>query len=110
MEFRRVLFRSLLLVAGFFAWQAWRVPESTEPLRAVPLTTLPGVARYPSFSADGNYMAFAWTAPRQENTDVSVQQIGAGPPSRLRSEERRVGKEGVSTGKCRWSPDHKKKK
>src|SRR3546814_26944 len=27
-----------------------------------------------------------------------------------RSEERRVGKEGVSTGKCRWARNHKKKK
>src|SRR3546814_20137376 len=27
-----------------------------------------------------------------------------------RSEERRVGKEGVRTCKCRWSPDHLKKK
>src|SRR3546814_10951203 len=29
---------------------------------------------------------------------------------RLRSEERRVGKECVSTGRSRWSPSHKKKK
>src|SRR3546814_20005572 len=28
----------------------------------------------------------------------------------LRSEERRVGKECVSTGRSRWSPDHYKKK
>src|SRR3546814_18375742 len=27
-----------------------------------------------------------------------------------RSEERRVGEEGVSTGKYRWTPDHYKKK
>src|SRR3546814_17724304 len=26
-----------------------------------------------------------------------------------RSEERRVGKECVSTGRCRWAPEHKKK-
>src|SRR3546814_11100615 len=31
-------------------------------------------------------------------------------PSRARSEERRVGKECVSTCKTRWSPDHEKKK
>jgi eukaryotic-like serine/threonine-protein kinase len=35
---------AVLLVAGFFAWRAWRAPENTEPLRAVPLTTLLGVA------------------------------------------------------------------
>src|SRR3546814_20960476 len=33
-----------------------------------------------------------------------------GPPSRGRSEERRVGKGGVSTGKVRWGPSHSKQK
>src|SRR3546814_18594147 len=32
------------------------------------------------------------------------------PVERGRSEERRVGKEGVSTCRSRWSPKHKKKK
>ena len=73
----------VLLVAGFFAWRAWRAPESTEPLRAVPLTTLPGVQRYPSFSPDGNHVAFTWTGPKQDNHDIYVQQIGAGSPLRL---------------------------
>src|SRR3546814_4928823 len=31
---------------------------------------------------------------------------GAGSPEFLRSEERRVGKEGVSTCRSRWSPYH----
>src|SRR3546814_13251018 len=31
-------------------------------------------------------------------------------PPDARSEERRVGKEGVSTGRTRWSPDTEKKK
>src|SRR3546814_12981754 len=33
-----------------------------------------------------------------------------GAKAAIRSEERRVGKEGVSTGRARGSPDHKKKK
>src|SRR3546814_11076987 len=33
-----------------------------------------------------------------------------GRPRRTRSEERRVGKEWVSTCRSRWSPSHKKKK
>src|SRR3546814_19417881 len=45
-------------------------------------------------------------------------ETAASPPAPLpsllrhpdRSEERRVGKEGVRTGSSRWSPDHKKKK
>src|SRR3546814_14714758 len=39
--------------------------------------------------------------------------IGAGlkpEDARYRSEERRVGKEGCSTCRSRWSPEHKKKK
>ena len=72
-----------LVVAGFFAWRAWRAPESTEPVRAVPLTTLPGVAHYPSLSPDGNYVAFTWNGPRQDNPDIYVQQIGVGSPLRL---------------------------
>src|SRR3546814_15865096 len=36
--------------------------------------------------------------------------VGNSPPSIKRSEERRVGKECVSTGRSRWSPYHSKKK
>jgi dipeptidyl aminopeptidase/acylaminoacyl peptidase len=62
--------------------QTWRTPGAGRSARAVPLTTLPGVARYPSLSADGNYVAFAWTG-RRGNTDIYVQQIGAGSQLRL---------------------------
>jgi Tol biopolymer transport system component len=77
---------AVLLVAGFLAWRAWRGPEgapSTEPLRALPLTTLPGVHRYPSFSPDGNHVAFTWAGPKQNTAHIYVQQIGAGSPLRL---------------------------
>ena len=73
----------VLLVAGFLVWRAWRAPESGEPLRAVPLTTLPGMTRYPSLSPDGNHVAFTWTGPKQDNPDIYMQQIGAGSPLRL---------------------------
>ncbi|MGH9659099.1 MAG: protein kinase domain-containing protein, partial [Bryobacteraceae bacterium] len=73
----------VLLVAGFFAWRGWRAPESTAPLRAVPLTTLPGVQRYPSLSPDGNHVAFSWNGPKQDNPDIYVQQIGSGRPLQL---------------------------
>ncbi len=73
----------LVLAGTFFAWRAWREPVRTEPLAAVPLTTLPGVARYPSFSPDGDHVAFTWTGPKQDNPDIYVQQIGSGSPFRL---------------------------
>jgi len=72
----------VMLIAGFLTWRASRAPENTEPLFAVPLTTLGGVQGYPSFSPDGDYVAFTWTGPKRDNPDIYVQQIGAGSPSR----------------------------
>src|SRR6267154_1195804 len=67
---------AVLLAAGFFSWRAWRAgPEgtpSTEPLRATPLTTLPGLHRYPSFSPDGDHVAFTWAAPKQDTAHIYV--------------------------------------
>jgi eukaryotic-like serine/threonine-protein kinase len=86
LSFRRWAWSALLpvlLLAGFFTWRMWRAPENTEPLQAVPLTTQPGVHRYPSFSPDGNHVAFTWTGSKQDNQDIYVQQIGAGSPLRL---------------------------
>ena len=72
--------------------------ESKEPLRAVPLTTQ-GVARYPSFSPDGNYVAFSWNGLKQDNPDIYVQQIGApGPPFRLTTDA-------ANDYNPAWSPD-----
>ena len=78
----------VLLVAGYFAWRTWRTPESTEPLRAVALTTFPGAELYPSFSPDGNHVAFTWDGPKQDNTDIYVQMIGSGSPLRLTTDPR----------------------
>ena len=88
----------VLLAAGYFAWQAWRTPESTEPPRAVPLTAFPGAELYPSFSPDGNHVAFTWTGPKQDNPDIYVQQIGAGSPLRLTTDPH-------SDNNPAWSPD-----
>ena len=73
----------VLLVAAYAAWRATPSPESVTPLRAVPLLSLPGVTRSPSFSPDGNQVAFGWTGPAGNNQDIYVQQIGAGTPLRL---------------------------
>jgi Tol biopolymer transport system component len=68
------------LVAAY-VWTQTRPPqERAAPLRAIPLTAQPGEVGYPSFSPDGNYVAFTWTGPKQDNRDVYVQQIGAGSP------------------------------
>jgi serine/threonine protein kinase len=88
----------VVFAASVFAWRALRPPASSEPLAAVPLTTLPGVVRYPSFSPDGDRVAFTWTGTTQDNPDIYVQQIGAGSPLRLTSDAR-------NDYSPVWSPD-----
>jgi serine/threonine protein kinase len=88
----------VLVAAGFVAWQAGRTPDAAEPLRAIPLTTLPGVQRYPSFSPDGNHVAFAWTGSKQDNSDIYVQMIGSGSPLRLTTDP-------SNDYNAAWSPD-----
>jgi Tol biopolymer transport system component/DNA-binding winged helix-turn-helix (wHTH) protein len=69
------------------AW--WLRPGNTsrpEPV-PVPFTSYPGNEISPTFSPDGNEVAFAWnTAPTMEkkgNFDIYVKQIGGGDPVRL---------------------------
>jgi Tol biopolymer transport system component len=64
----------------------------------VPLTALPGVVRSPTFSPDGNHVAFTWNGPRQDNSDVYVLQIGAGAPLRLTTDA-------ATDYSPAWSPD-----
>ncbi|MET0621160.1 MAG: DUF5050 domain-containing protein, partial [Thermoanaerobaculia bacterium] len=47
---------------------------------------------------DGSQVAFAWTAPRQDNSDVYVQMIGQGEPLRLT-------KDALDDYNPVWSPD-----
>src|SRR3546814_11232599 len=46
----------------------------------------------------------------QQFDDVRAKATRGGRMSHRRSEERRVGKECVSTCRSRWSPEHEKKK
>ena len=88
----------VLIAAGYVAWRAMPSPDSATPLRAVPLTSLPGVVRSPTFSPDGNHVAFTWSGPTQDNPDIYVQQIGAGSPLRLTTDA-------ANDYSPAWSPD-----
>jgi Tol biopolymer transport system component len=50
--------------------------------RTVPLTTLPGLERFPEFAPDGKQIAFSWDGDNG-NEDVYVKLIAAGNPLRL---------------------------
>ena len=85
---RRLLWAlSIAAVLAFAAVGVWlvrsknRAPEA--PLVAVPLTSYPGIERWPSFSPDGTQVAFAWNGEKQDNWDIYVKQIGVEPPYRL---------------------------
>jgi len=55
-------------------------------LSVLPLNSSLGSETHPSFSPDGNQIAFTWDGPRQDNFDIYVQLIGGGEPLRLTSD------------------------
>jgi Tol biopolymer transport system component len=67
-------------------------------LRAVPLTAYPGFETDPSFSPDGNQIAFSWNGEKQDNYDIYVKLIGPGAPLRLTTDP-------AEDRSPAWSPD-----
>jgi serine/threonine protein kinase len=87
------------LAGAFLLWRRpWSGRGPAEAVAAVPLTTLPGITRYPSFSPDGDRVAFTWSGGHQDNPDVYVQQIGSGSPFRLTADS-------ANDFNPAWSPD-----
>ena len=81
----------------WFVRTARKAPEPT--LTTVPLTTYPGFQFEPSFSPDGNQVAFGWDGYKQDNADIYVKLIGtSGPPLRLSTDT-------LPDFSPAWSPD-----
>jgi serine/threonine protein kinase len=86
---RRLAWAGALLAAftlgGVTLWlmrSPGKPPEAA--LNPAPLTTYSGFQARPSFSPDGNQVAFAWNGEKQDNFDIYVKMIGTnGPPLRL---------------------------
>jgi serine/threonine protein kinase len=75
---------ALAAIAAFGLWLGRRSPPAPEaPLVATPLTSNPGSEIQPSFSPDGNEVAFAWDGEKQDNFDIYRKLIGPGEPLRL---------------------------
>ena len=72
--------------------------EPLEPMRAVPLTTYPGIESQPTFSPDGTQVAFPWDGEKRDNYDIYVKLIGPGPPLRLTTDP-------AGDHSPAWSPD-----
>ena len=86
----------VLAVAGAAFWNFSEAPR--EPMRPVPLTSYPGAEMLPSFSPDGNQVAFPWTGGNTESFDIYVKVVGPGPPLRLTTHP-------DWDGSPAWSPD-----
>ena len=68
-------------------------------LTAVMLTTYPGTETQPTFSPDGNRVAFVWDGDKGDNPDIYVKQVGsAGMPMRLTTSA-------AAEASPAWSPD-----
>jgi eukaryotic-like serine/threonine-protein kinase len=71
-------------IAAALALVWWlREPPAAGELRAVPLTSYPGLQYYPSLSPDGNRVAFRWNGEKQDSFQIYVMQIGGGTPVRI---------------------------
>jgi serine/threonine protein kinase len=68
------------------------------PLQPVPLTSYRGTPNDPSFSPDGNQVAFSWDGEKEGSFDIYVKLVGPGAPLRLTSGQ-------TDSVYPRWSPD-----
>jgi Tol biopolymer transport system component/predicted Ser/Thr protein kinase len=78
----------VLAFAGLFVWVTQRASPAP-PQTIVRLTTYPGSELYPSFSPDGDQVAFSWDGEKQENFDIYIQQVGGAAPVRLTTDPAR---------------------
>jgi len=76
---------SAVLVVAVETW-SWRRPTAPAPEApsvATPFTTSPGFEVQPTFSPDGNEIAFAWNGEKEDNYDIYRKLIGPGEALRL---------------------------
>ena len=75
---------AILGVGAFAFWMIRSTPQLPQaPLCALPLTSYPGREMFPTFSPDGNQVAFAADKDQPDNLDIYVKLIGSAQPLRL---------------------------
>jgi serine/threonine protein kinase len=83
-----LLVSGLLLLAAVAEWSLFRPRTTTDSvqLTGVPLTAETGWAELPSFSPDGNQVAYGGTGndlPNGKNRRIYVKSVGSGNPLQL---------------------------
>lgn len=86
-----------LAIAGVIVWSNYGARPAL-PLTIVPLTTYPGWELYPSFSPDGNQVAFSWDGGDLNNIDIYIKQVDGVTPVRLTTDP-------AVDNYPAWSPD-----
>jgi eukaryotic-like serine/threonine-protein kinase len=90
---------SMILLSAAMAWLLRsRGHVETPPQRVVALTTLTGREFDPSFSPDGEQVAFAWDGAKRDNWDIYVTLVGS-------SDVRRLTIDPAAETEPTWSPD-----
>jgi Tol biopolymer transport system component/predicted Ser/Thr protein kinase len=88
-----------LVAAGWYWLGRQGSMEREASPAALPLTSYPGYERTPSFSPDGNFVAFERCPEGPDpNCDIYIKQIGVEPPFRLTTDPARDFSPA-------WSPD-----
>jgi Tol biopolymer transport system component len=81
---------------GLLVWRSRQLEPPAPYL--VPLTSTPGSETYPTFSPDGDQVAFAWNGEKGDNTDIYVKMIGS-------TETHRLTTDPATDSYPSWSPD-----
>jgi len=89
-----------ILILGTVATVAlWRLRRPEPPASSLaPLTSTPGSETQPTFSPDGDQVAFVWDGEKGDNSDIYVKMIGA-------TEARRLTTDPAMDRWLAWSPD-----
>ena len=89
-----------LTIGAAFALTRWTsLPRhGLAPLDPVPLTSDLGSEIQPSFSPDGNEVAYAWDGPSQNQWDIYLKMVGSDSPVRMT-------KSADPSQHPAWSPD-----
>ena len=88
----------LAIVYGVVWLRHGQARSSASVLSTTPFTSHPGLELHPSFSPDGNQIAFAWNGEKQDNFDIYVKLTSGGQPLQL---TRDAGRD----FRPAWSPD-----
>jgi eukaryotic-like serine/threonine-protein kinase len=95
--FAAVVIAGLVLLAAGLAVLRSRGPALAPPL-VVPLTATSGHETNPTFSPDGNQVAFAWDGEKTDNWDLYIKMVGS-------AETRRLTTDAAADAFPSWSPD-----